>query len=323
MERYIKNEDKKTKFKIILPKETMTPTLENENDHLDLEISVPYLYVTFTWNFECRLLSSSSPFSSSFTKTSSSMIKTEIKKENEPTNLVQPSEQPLFSSSTVFYEHITLPLSLMIAEQSKRLEKYEDIIKEKEKDIQMLYDQLILAEESPPKRFKLEKFNKNVFDEELRYSTDIISSSKSVFTKESLIKLYKGVTNMKLSKTLPELVKDEYKTVLLKERQTQIPTLPVPNIIKPSLKHWENEVSHTGSSSVMNSLKMEDTSSASMMTNDNIYSEDYDQSVIDDFDKSQEQEESKETELKEKRKKIEKLQQEKLNKKKNKRRKFI
>lgn len=53
--------------------------------------------------------------------------------------------------SKIFYEHLTLPLTLMISELHRRLQRYEEVIEKKDKNIKILYDQLLLLEETPPK----------------------------------------------------------------------------------------------------------------------------------------------------------------------------
>jgi len=53
--------------------------------------------------------------------------------------------------SKIFYEHLTLPLTLMVSELHRRIERYEEVIAKKDKNIKILYDQLVLLEETPPK----------------------------------------------------------------------------------------------------------------------------------------------------------------------------
>lgn len=195
----LKNKEVDSTFRII--------EQNNNNKHyLCLRLSVPYMYVTFNWDFECILLTNETTIPI-------------VKKENQDKMVAK------LDGSKIFYEHLTLPMTLMISELHRRIQRYEDVIAKKDKSIKILYDQLLLLEETPPKRFKFEEFNKKIFDEELRYSTNINLSEQTVFVQEDLVDLYKHVTNTVLSKTFPNLVNDEYTTVSNDERLSLIPTL--------------------------------------------------------------------------------------------------
>eukprot|EP00833_Pecoramyces_ruminatium_P002793 jgi/Orpsp1_1/1176825/evm.model.c7180000059168.1 len=178
----------------------------NSNHYLCIELSVPYMYVTFKWNFDCTLLNIDTTLSIA-------------KKENQDDVVAK------LDGSKIFYEHLTLPFILMVSELYRRIERYEEVIAKKDKNIKILYDQLVLLEETPPKRFKFEEFDKKIFDKELRFSTDISSSEQKIFIQDDLRDLYKHITNTILYKTFPNLVNDEYKTELCNERLSLIPTL--------------------------------------------------------------------------------------------------
>ncbi|ORY51187.1 hypothetical protein LY90DRAFT_670659, partial [Neocallimastix californiae] len=198
----MKSKEVNTTYRII-KKDPHNKNIDNHN--LCVELSVPYMYVTFNWNFECTLLSIDTTFPI-------------IKKENQDT-------VAKLDGSKIFYEHLTLPLTLMVSELHRRIERYEEVIAKKDKNIKILYDQLVLLEETPPKRFKFEEFDKKIFDKELRYSTDISQSEQKVFLQDDLVDLYKHVTNTILSKTFPHLINDEYKSEMNNERLSLIPTL--------------------------------------------------------------------------------------------------
>ncbi|ORX76154.1 hypothetical protein BCR32DRAFT_271462 [Anaeromyces robustus] len=295
----IKSKEVNTTFRLI--------NQSQNKDNICIQLSVPYIYVTFNWNFDCILLSNTTNLSF-------------IKKENQDEPVAK------LDGSKIFYEHITLPLILMISELQRRMDRYEEVITRKEKSIKILYDQLILLEETPPKRFKFEEFNKKIFDEELRFSTDIASSEHTVFTQENLVNLYKNVTNTVLSKTFPHLVNDEYKTELNNERLSLIPTLVSESNELNRKRPLNPSVSETIPGTLATINNNENSSSSSLsyngLSDSTLKEDDNNQSILEGLEKEKDKEVIN-TLMKNKRNKIETIINKKKDKKKNKKRKLV
>ncbi|KAG4086814.1 hypothetical protein H8356DRAFT_1732744 [Neocallimastix lanati (nom. inval.)] len=292
----MKSKEVNTTYRII-KKDPHNKNIDNHN--LCVELSVPYMYVTFNWNFECTLLSIDTTFPI-------------IKKENQDT-------VAKLDGSKIFYEHLTLPLTLMVSELHRRIERYEEVIAKKDKNIKILYDQLVLLEETPPKRFKFEEFDKKIFDKELRYSTDISQSEQKVFLQDDLVDLYKHVTNTILSKTFPHLINDEYKSEMNNERLSLIPTLVTEsNEInnKDVINKNNAKISTINNDNLSSSLSYNSISDSMLQDDDN------NQSILEELEKEKNKEIIKDL-MKDKRNKIETIINKKKDKKKNRKRKLV